>query len=220
MVKSLIAFGCSFTYGDELVDPNIKLGETCSSSYNLAYRNRHCYAGIVANHYSLDFINLALPGGTLESMRYALYWAQQNYDLSETLLIAGLTQAHRNSYFDESLDVDPWVRHRHSTWLKSDQGNAWVSLDKMWQTLCQCKEWQKFNLYQTVQVFENAKTPLILLPVFAGEPDFDSQFKTDFVLRNLLSGEHYYNHGHPNETGHQIIAQRLIEYIDHAKLQV
>ena len=73
MAKTLIAFGCSFTYGDELVDPNIT--EPCISNLNDNYRNSHCYAGIVSDYYGLNFINTAFPGGSLESMRYALYWA-------------------------------------------------------------------------------------------------------------------------------------------------
>lgn len=219
MLKTLIAFGCSFTYGDELLDPNIKSGELCNSRHNDDYRNSHCYAGIVADHYGLELINTAFPGGSLESMRYALYWASKNCDLQSTLLIAGLTQAHRTSYFDQNLtDNLPWNRFQHSTWLKNNNEDEWSRLNSFWQKMCLSHEWEKFNLYQTIKVFESASSNLVLLPVFNDEPDFQSLFKTDFVVESILNDTDYAVNGHPNENGHNKIANRLIKHIESAKL--
>ena len=218
MPNTLIAFGCSFTYGDELIDPNIKPGEPCNSRYNDTYRNRHCYAGIVAEHYGLDFVNTALPGGSLESMRYALYWASQNYNLENVLLIVGLTQAYRNSYFDQELSGIPWSKFRHSTWLKENTNSEWHDLNKLWQKLCLSSEWEQFNLFQTIKTFESISAPTVLLPVFDNEPNFKSKLKADFVLERELDKTHFAPNGHPNETGHIEIAKRLIKYIESAKL--
>jgi hypothetical protein len=218
MIDTLIAFGCSFTYGDELLDPNIKPGEPCNSRHNDDYRNSHCYAGIVAEHFGLDFVNTAFPGGSLESIRYALYWAEKNYNLENTVLLAGITQAHRMSYFDQDLSGIPWNKHRHSTWLKGDTITEWGKLNQSWYKLCFCNEWEKFNLYQTVKTFEGANASTVLLPVFKNEPDFESKCKADFVLEKELDKNHCAPNGHPNESGHQKIAIRLIEYINSAKL--
>ena len=212
MNKTLIAFGCSFTYGDELLDPNIKPGELCNSRYNDKYRNSHCYAGIVAKHYDLNFLNTAFPGGSLESMRYALHWVCENYNLSDTVLIAGLTQSHRNSYFDADLNDPPWNRFRHSTWLKDQTQDPWNQLNHSWIKMCSHSDWDYFNLQQTVGYFENCDA--IMLPVYSDEPTFSSANKTDFVLQDILDDIDYAPGGHPNESGHSKIANRLINYID------
>jgi len=218
MIDTLIAFGCSFTYGDELLDPNIGHGQPCNSKQNETYRNSHCYAGLIAKHYNFKFINTAFPGGSLESMRYALYWTSNNYNLKNVLCVAGLTQAHRNSYFDENLNDPPWNRFRHSTWLKNDTTTAWGKLNQSWLTLSKCNEWQQFNLYQTVKMFESFSPNIVLLPVFRDESSFTSDAKTKFILEDVLSCEDFARYGHPNESGHQKVANRLIEHIDSVKL--
>jgi hypothetical protein len=216
MFKTLVAFGCSFTYGDELLDPNIKPGEPCNSRYNDDYRNSHCYAGLVADHYNLEFVNTAFPGGSLESMRYALHWVTSNFNLTETVLVAGLTQAHRNSYFDETLDGPLWNQFRHSTWLKENNNTEWHKLNQMWYKMCYSEDWEKYNLDLTVKYFESANA--LLLPVYNSEINFYSKNKIDFVLEDVLSESDLAPLGHPNESGHQKVAKRLIKYIDSVKL--
>lgn len=216
MSKTLIAFGCSFTYGDELLNPHIETGETCCSKSNDEYRNSHCYAGIVAKHYELNFVNTAFPGGSLESMRYALFWACQNYDLDNVVFLAGLTQSHRNSYFDANLNDPPWNRFQHSTWLKEQNKNPWNQLNHSWIKLCSHPDWEQFNLQQTASYFENYNA--ILLPVYSNEPEFSSYNCVDFVLQDILEQDDLAPGGHPNESGHVKVANRLIEYIDSAKI--
>jgi len=218
LIDTLIAFGCSFTYGDELRDPSLAPEEHCCVPSNDEYRNRHCYAGIVADHYNLKFVNTAEPGGTLESMQYSLYWASQNLDLEKCLLVAGITEPGRKSYFDQHQNGIPWIKHRHSTWLRTTPQDEWSNLDKLWTSLCHCEEWEKFNLFQTLQTFESIGAPLVFLPVFEPTFDWNHKNKTDFVLQSWLSDSDFAPHGHPNENGHQKIAQRLIKYIDRVKL--
>lgn len=218
MIDTLVAFGCSFTYGDELLDPKIKPGEPCNSRYNDHYRNKNCFAGRVADHYNLNFINTAEPGGTLESMRYALYWATQNLNIKNCLLIVGMTEPSRNSYFDDNLSNIEWTKHRHSTWLKTSPVDYWSELDRLWTSLCYCDNWEKFNVYQTLQIFESANVPMVFLPIFEAASQWDHKYKADFVLQSWLADKDFAEYGHPNQNGHQKVAQRLIKYIDRVKL--
>ena len=133
-------------------------------------------------------------------------------------LIAGITDPGRKSYFDQQQDGIPWIKHRHSTWLRTTFIEHWSELDKLWTSLCHCDEWEKFNLYQTLQIFSSINTPTVLLPVFDYSAQWKHKNKADFVLQSWLSDTDFAPHGHPNENGHQKIAQRLIEYIDRAKL--
>jgi hypothetical protein len=57
-IKRVIAFGCSWTYGDELIDPQFRhLDETEFRDHydeNKPWRLANCYAGLVADHYGLE----------------------------------------------------------------------------------------------------------------------------------------------------------------------
>jgi hypothetical protein len=63
----LIGFGCSFTYGSELIDPNIDEWDRHHS--NTAYRERHCWLGELADRLDIDYTNLAEPGASNYSIQ-------------------------------------------------------------------------------------------------------------------------------------------------------
>ena len=77
-IKRIIAFGDSWTFGDELMDPQFDGwpdgGMLDHYDENKQYRLSHCYAGLVANHYGVELHNMAFPGSSLESMRWTLQW--------------------------------------------------------------------------------------------------------------------------------------------------
>ena len=80
-IKRIIALGCSWTYGDELIDPQFRhinhlVVDDFKDHYeeNNPWRLSHCYAGLVADHYGLEFENCAFPGASLESMRNRKKW--------------------------------------------------------------------------------------------------------------------------------------------------
>jgi len=82
-----------------------------------------------------------------------------------------------------------------------------------------CNEWEEFNLWQTINVFENASNQLVLLPVFKCENFiFSSKYKPDFILEECLEPNDLAPRQHPNENGHKKIANRLIRYIDSVTL--
>ena len=143
-IKRVIAFGCSWTYGDELIDPQFRhLDETEFRDHydeNKPWRLANCYAGLVADHYGLELENCAFPGSSLESMRWTMNWMMTNRnDLEDTLWLVGLTNATRISWFNPLHQVSqkdpPWNRHLHSTWLTQpnpDIDDNWFQLQKLW----------------------------------------------------------------------------------------
>jgi hypothetical protein len=58
----------------------------------------------------------------------------------------------------------------------------------------------------------------MLLPVYSNEPEFSSSNYVGFVLQDILEQNDLAPGGHPNESGHVKVANRLIEYIDSAKI--
>jgi len=243
-IKRIIAFGDSWTFGDELVDPALRHldeDEFCDhDDSNKPWRLTNCYAGQVAEHYGVEFDNLAFPGSSLESMRWTLNWLinHSGQDLSDALLLVGLTDSSRQSWFNPlhqvSMKDPPWNRHMHGTWLTQpnpDIDENWFQLQKLWLGMSYHKDWSEFNFQQTINQFDyaaastgatvlqfsvlenawTAKVPSLLYPGMNWRS----------ILRKKMSSEGielFAEKGHPNEKGHEIISKHLIEHIKHAKI--
>lgn len=218
-MKTLIAFGCSFTYGDELLDPCLFGKEKVCSLQNEHYRLANSYPGLVAAHYGFDLLNTAFPGASLESMRWTLDWLinKSEYNIDDCILLVGHTQAHRQSWYDpDRIDQKlSWNHHAHGSWLKEPGDDIeWYKLQQLWLKKSYAREWEEYNLRQTVQLFENVKLkyniPVIQFKVFNNEPAADV---LDFTFETI-AGDNLAKNGHPNETGHRLFAKHLINYID------
>ena len=224
-MKTLVAFGCSFTYGDELVDPNLPTDNKYFQ--NEPYRLANSYPGRIAEHYNLQLLNTAFPGASLESMRWTLDWLlnKSEYDINDCMLIVGHTQAHRHSWFDPEIDVNapgwlyPWNQHKHGSWLKEPGDDLdWYNLQRLWMKKSLDFQWEEYNLRQTVQIFEGIKLkyniPVVQFKVFDDEPAVDLP---EFTFQQI-AGDNLAKNGHPNEKGHQLFAEHLINYMDSVKI--
>jgi hypothetical protein len=242
-IKRVIAFGCSWTYGDELIDPQFRhLNETEFRDHydeNKPWRLANCYAGLVADHYGLELENCAFPGSSLESMRWTMNWMMQNRnDLEDTLWLVGLTNATRISWFNPLHQVsqkDPsWNRHLHSTWLTQpnpDIDDNWFQLQKLWLGMSYHREWADYNHKMTVNLFDYAQqrtgATVIQFNVLPNNyqttaPTFlynNSSWQEILISkRKELDIEPFASGGHPNEKGHEIISKHLLEHIKYANI--
>lgn len=227
MVKTLVSFGCSWVYGDELLDPVLEGREATCSKQNEPYRLKNCFTGIIAEHYGLNHVNLAFPGGSHETMRYALYWLKQksDIDLSTVFLFSGLTYTWRQSWFDSYHNYDfPWTAHANGSTLNKNNLNTEIfsNLQQNWIKVCLCDEWEKFNAQQTVELFDYTSLqfsiPVLQAQTFNTNPTIASKNICNFTLESLLNKTDLAQFGHPNEKGHIKIANRLINEIDQRKL--
>ena len=242
-IKRVIAFGCSWTYGDELIDPQFRhLDETEFRDHydeNKPWRLANCYAGLVADHYGLELENCAFPGSSLESMRWTMNWIMQNRtDLEDTLWLVGLTNATRISWFNPLHQVDEkepqWNRHLHSTWLKQpnpDIDNNWFQLQKLWLGMSYHREWADYNHKMTVNLFDYAQQrtgatviQFNVLPnnyqTIAPTLLYNNSSWQEILIskRKELAIEPFASGGHPNEKGHEIISKHLLEHIKYANI--
>lgn len=242
-IKKLVAFGCSWTYGDELIAPEFQnLSESEFRDHydeNKPYRLEHCYAGVIARHYGLELDNMAFPGSSLESMRWNLMWYLRNgMPTDDVIFVVGLTDATRQSWFNPLHEVsrkDPqWNRHMHGTWLTQpnpDIDDNWFKLQKLWMGMSYHMDWAEYNFQQTINLFDQAQSrygiPVIQFSVLENRygvtapsliysgtnfRDILNQKKRDLGVEPFARG------GHPNEKGHQLIADHLIEHIKYAKM--
>jgi len=242
-IKRIIAFGDSWTYGDELLDPKFSAypdsGMRDHYDENKKYRLDHCYAGLVANHYGLELENMAFPGSSLESMRWTLQWLLNNSrdELKDTLWLVGLTDSNRQSWFNPLHEVGrkdpPWNRHMHGTWLaqpNSDIDENWFKLQKLWLGMSYHREWSEYNFQQTINLFDYAQhttgATVIQFNVLENKwtVNVPSLMYPGMNWRSILAskikdhGDVFAKGGHPNEKGHEIISKHLIEHINHATL--
>lgn len=240
-ITKLVAFGCSWAFGDELIDPKLKEinsnAHACDSE-NTNYRTKHCYAGLVADHYGLELDNIAFNGSSLESMRWNLVWYLQNNPTNDVIFLVGLTNATRTSWFNpthSSNDSDPpWNRHIHGAWLNSPNPNInenWYALHRTWLGMSYHRDWAEFNFVQTIDQFDHANSrrniPVVQFNNLRNDyaatcPTLinpKSNFNSLLMQKQTQTNENYFApNKHPNEQGHRIISDYLIKHIDSSKI--
>ena len=235
-IKKLVAFGCSWTFGDELEDPALA-DQKDNPRYwdmNSPYRMQHNYAGLLAQHYNLEYINHAFPGASLDSMRDAMTWYTKHHDMSNTFFVIGLTESWRTSWHNAQHRVgkgDPeWNRHVNSAWLLHGSGNyssSWQHTFRAYMEDQLCEELQYKRLEQTLLFFDGISarynTPMIQVNMLEALPNvigvrthaYPDECATHYLdqwkPKDVLA-----RGGHPNEKGHEHVADWLIKYIDSA----
>lgn len=241
-IQKLIVFGCSWAFGDELIDPRFATEEEYKDHYkeNEPYRLSHCYGNLVAKHFDLEFINMAWPGSSLESMCWNLHWYINNGNSrDDVMMLFGLTDATRMSWYNPqhqgARDDPPWNRHMHGAWITPGSPAVdanWYDLKKLWMGMSYHRDWAEFNYWRAVNLFDQAQSrwsiPVIQFnnldnPWASGNvPSLiypGQSFKQILAAKKKeLNIEPFARGGHPNEQGHQIIADHLIEHIKYSKM--
>lgn len=236
---NIVGFGDSWVYGDELLDPDLAAQGFEESSacwvQNSPYRERHCFLGLLGQHYDVPVKNFGVPGGSLQSSIWTyLWWLQNTPDPEKSMVIVFLTEPDRHSFLDPDHPVNtftpPWERFWHSTWV--DFGSSTVPKDfqdmiKRYMVLCNGEEIRRLNYLQTALFFDGqaARVGMPLLQFHTTIPSSTMPIETipwpDFnwiryfidhpnnQMRELIC-----KNGHPNERGHEIIRDLLIPEID------
>lgn len=237
-IQNIVSFGCSWTYGDELIDPILeKQGTPSHYTENDPYRLEHCYSGLLAKHYNLQQENLSFPGSSLQAMQWNLMWWLNNHTneyISQSMIIVGLTEEHRVSWYDpnheRASDDPPWNNYLHAQWLDGAGANVdkgWFKLHKYYLGLSDCTELYQLNYETTVRLFDGLSSthniPIIQFNAMTAMRRYQHLRDScdtlyDIEGKAVLSHKSnvYKNGGHPNEKGHQLIANSLIEVIDNS----
>lgn len=226
-ITNIVSFGCSWAYGDEIIDPVLaEQGISYSHRYNDVYRISNCYTGLVAEHYGYTHQNLAFPGSSLQAMQWSLMWWLNNktpIEIKESIILVGLTGEDRISWYDPNYETgndDPWNNYLHSTWLDYAGPNVdrgWFDLRKHHIAMSSCDQLSQLNYETTVRMFDGVSArydvPVIQFNTVATRTIANDTFY-DLQIRNSLPHNCYASGGHPNENGHRIIAKKLISTID------
>jgi len=230
--KKIVGFGDSWVWGDELLDPTLASRSDAHPVLieNTAYRESCCFLGLLGDHYGIPAENFGIPGGSLQSTLWTYLWWLENEKLNieDCLVVVGHTSADRVSFYNPnhiSYENDPsWNRYVHGAWIHSGATGIkqdWVDMFKSYTVLTTSHSLSKLNYKQTVRFFEGQwalnnnllqvctlPPPAVVLAKNLPEPTS--------CLANLINHDPKYlaNKMHPNESGHQVIRDHLINQIE------
>lgn len=219
MFKKIVGFGDSWMYGDELTDPNNFITEPHARGLcNSAYRERNCFLGRLGQHYAVPVENFGIMGGSLDSARWTfLYWLAQESDPSDCLVLHAVTNSYRFSHYNpnhvQMPNDPPWNRFVHSSW----PNNEFENLIKQQTVLTDSPDLHELRYKETVMLFDGVSARRDILTMqFNVFPEKPVELPTlfDWCLKTEITDTK--PGGHPNEVGHQKIAQHLINLIDRA----
>jgi hypothetical protein len=225
--KKIVGFGDSFVYGDELLDPKLDPTTHHSNELNTAYREQHCFLGRIGCYYQCPVENFGQSGGSLQSAMWTfLWWLEHEPNPEQCLILIGLTNSYRFSHYNPGRQLSPndpqWNRFAHSTWTENDYPQ-FENLIKLQTTLTDCSELRQLRYQAAAVLFDGASArrnlSLAQFNVFAPPAQISNTptlLWPDWSIVDWINGHPEYKkpNGHPNEQGHQTIANRLISHWD------
>lgn len=238
----IVGFGDSWMYGDELLDPDLAASDPGAHScwaQNTSYREEHCFLGLLARRYGVPAENLGFPGSSLQSAIWnMLWWLEQEPSPHRCLVLVGLTDAGRTSFYNPkhiSRDNDPdWNRHVHSAWIQINNNSIsteWRDMIKNHMVLTDCPILHKLTYQQTTMFFDGVARQqgfsllqFNIMPAptqmeLSTLPWPDRALRQDLLVHQQDRQQKMVcRFGHPNESGHQYLADVLQKHIDHVIL--
>jgi hypothetical protein len=183
--------------------------------------------------------NFGIAGGSMQSSIWTfLWWLEHEPNPEECLVLVGHTDSDRMSFYNpkhHSYSNDPpWNKFIHSTWV--EYGSSVVPEDfrtmvKQQLVLTNCSASARLNYQQTVLFFDGIAArkniPMMQFHIMPADVKMDLPtiiwpgFCTTLWFRDLPTNQRrelIMPGGHPNEIGHQMIAEKLISTIDSATM--
>ena len=208
----LVGFGCSFTYGSELYDPEIG---TEFHHENTRYRQNNVWLGRLANKLGATFDNRSEPANSNYAIQYQFAdWFNNNRDPNETVVVCiGWTESQRFSWLDESWTHNGTVRneqkffHSRKDWNVSNvDHNYWTDAAKLFvNSVCKLHDIPILQ-FNALGHHKSTKYDNYFLDSIAMETVLESAQVSDSCLDLFASG------GHPNEAGHEYFTIRLHDF--------
>lgn len=141
---TLVGFGCSFTYGSELLNPELE-DSWDRHNDNTPYREKHTWLGQLAERLDCKAINLAEPGCSNYALQenFAKYFYEN--DCSDIIIAVAWTNHLRYSWWSD--DQQRWI---HDGFIRYNNDNDELFMDSF-------KEWLALSYNRCEQITKNAK---------------------------------------------------------------
>jgi len=222
MIKKLVGFGCSWIQGDEIEHPTEQPG----SRRHRLYREKNCTLGQLGKLLGAKRVeNYGISGGSLQSTQWEfLKWAQSVDDYSDTMVVVGLTESSRTSWWNgpnkNKSQFGGKYMHNHLVY----PGHPWEDFVKFHYVNSDDDELRVINYRQTVLLIHNHcsvnNIPLFIFNVFP------SPYATKMVTHPSWNARGYMHRldsegqpvlapgKHPNEHGSRLLAEKLYSMVN------
>jgi len=221
MIKRVVAFGDSWIHGDGLID------QSDSSKESWQYREDNCLVGQLGKLLGIPFrasiINKGLSGGSLQSTQWEFaHWAQSENNFSDTLVLIGLTESSRQSWWRSNHNEANYMHNHHVF-----PGHGWEDFVKFYQLNSNDPGLWKMNYWLAVEFFSNwcqvNRVPLAMFNVFPAPCNSSHVIQPSWNMRGHLDMlEHTVGNvtapcKHPNQKGYKLLAEYLFTHLKETK---
>ena len=208
----LVGFGCSFTYGSELIDPDV---DTEFHHANTRYRESNVWLGRLANKLDATFDNRAEPANSNYAIQYQFAdWFNNTRNPNERVVVCiAWTALSRFSWLDETWTHNSTVRndqkffHSRKDWITSNiDHNYWTDAAKLFvNSVCNLHNIPILQ-FNALGKHKSAHYDNYFLDGLTMESVLKDAQSSDDRLDLFASG------GHPNEAGHEYFTIRLHDF--------
>lgn len=229
MITGIVGFGDSWIHGDE-----IATSSPANDSQQVAFRERWCMLGQLADQLDLTCDNRGISGGSLQSTIWDFArWYQTCERPQDWLVFVGLTQDHRVSWWNgPNRDRRRYGGdYMHNHWVDVDRpGHLWHDFARWHLAMSADDDLHALNYWQAVNLFDGfchrhsisllqvnvfPPTSKITVPTLY-DPDWnmrDAVTQQDRSVGGLLAPG-----GHPNVRGAKWLADHFTSVIKSCKL--
>jgi len=215
----LIGFGCSFTYGSELLNPELE--QTWDQQIeNIKYRENKVWLGVLAKRLGLEADNYSQPACSNYAIQeiFAEWFNSRDVQESVTVVI-GWTNHMRNSWWheDHGWIHDGFIRNQGQELFKNSFKD-WVNYSKKRNEIITnnaklfvnsvCKS-HNIPIIQ-LNALSNVTNPYQLSNCHQGDQNMHDVLLLEGkrLNKNFLA-----DGGHPNESGHEHYVEMLYSWI-------
>jgi hypothetical protein len=212
----LVGFGCSFTYGSELVDPGIG---TEFHHANTRYRESNVWLGQLAKLLDATFDNRSEPGNSNYAIQYQFAdWFNNNRNPDEHTVVCvawtGLPRFswlsdkwyHNNFISNSHLDNNIWKYSNREWTINKVDHNYWTDAARLFvNSVCKLHNIPILQ-FNALGDHKSTKYPNYFLDGSTMTSMLKNAQQNDDRLDLFASG------GHPNELGHEYFTIRLHEF--------
>jgi hypothetical protein len=208
----LVGFGCSFTYGTELVDTDI---DPTDHWANTRYRESNVWLGQLAKLLDATWDNRAEPANSNYAIQYQFAdWFNNNRNPSESVVVCvAWSEPQRFSWLDNTWTHNGTVRndekflHSRKDWIVSNvDHNYWTNAAKLFvNSVCKLNNIPILQ-FNALGIHKPAHYDNYFLDGLTMQSVLKDVQQSDDRLNLFTSG------GHPNELGHEYFTIRLHDF--------
>jgi len=215
----LVGFGCSFTYGSELLDPNLENWDR--NHENNLYRLEHCWLGKLAKKLNAEYDNLSEPGCSNYAISQIFYdWFVKRDAALECMVCVAWTATDRMSWWDNG-----WV---HDGFIRNEKEDRFKFSFKDWVAHPERNK----RTTDHAKMFVNSVCQINNIPLiqFDAIDNINVHEHPNFFMKGTsmqdclkregerLGKEFIAAGGHPNEQGHEYYVSLITEWIRGKKI--